>query len=130
MNRNETSIKLLPKSQFQDLDKDELPEEVSPYTKFYNMGLAPGNSDAPRLCRAGPRIPLLQKGDIVTKDISARPIPFILNTRRPSRRSSPTRSTRATSLLRRAGGLGEGSEDPSGNCAPRGSAPSPMRSSD
>ncbi|MEK6698673.1 MAG: HDIG domain-containing metalloprotein [Nitrospirota bacterium] len=69
-NRNETSIKLLPKSQFQDLDKDELPEEVSSYTKFYNMGLALVTAMLLAFVVL-PRIPLLQKGDIVTKDISA-----------------------------------------------------------
>ncbi len=66
--KNDTVIKLLPKIQASNADKDDLPAETGLFTKLYNIGLAVTTAALLTFVLL-PRIPLLQNGDITPRDI-------------------------------------------------------------
>ncbi len=70
-NRNDTtSVKLLPKTQNPDADREELPAGGVPVSSFFNAGIALVTAALLAFILL-PRIPVLEKGDLATRSITA-----------------------------------------------------------
>lgn len=69
-NKNKTSVKLLPKSQGQDADRDESFVGASSRRKMYNIGIAVVTALLLAFVLL-PRTPILEKGEVATRDITA-----------------------------------------------------------
>ncbi len=70
-NRNDTtSVKLLPKTQNPDADREELPAGGGPVSSFFNAGIALVTAALLAFILL-PRIPVLEKGDLATRSITA-----------------------------------------------------------
>ncbi|MDA8424329.1 MAG: HDIG domain-containing protein [Nitrospiraceae bacterium] len=67
---DKTSVKLLPKTQTQDADREELPAGGFPVSSFLNAGIALVTAALLAFILL-PRIPLLEKGDLATRSITA-----------------------------------------------------------
>lgn len=76
---NETIVKLLPKNQTQDADREERPAMTSPVPAFLNTCIALITSALLAFVLL-PRIPLLEKGDLATRTITA---PYALSLEYP-----------------------------------------------
>jgi membrane-associated HD superfamily phosphohydrolase len=72
LNKNETVIKLLPKTQIQaqDADEDDFVPGASHFIKLYAIGLALATAFLLAFVLL-PRVPVLQKGSLATRDIAA-----------------------------------------------------------
>jgi cyclic-di-AMP phosphodiesterase PgpH len=80
MNRkNDTIVKLLPKNQAPDADREERPAATSPVSTLLNVCIAVVTSALLAFVLL-PRIPLLEKGDLVTRTITA---PYALSIEYP-----------------------------------------------
>lgn len=69
-NKQETVLRLLPKTQIPEYEKDESPVEISHYIRLYNIGLAVITALLLTLVLL-PRFPFLKKGDTATRNIVA-----------------------------------------------------------
>ncbi len=67
---DKTSVKLLPKTQTPDADREELPAGGFPVSSFLNAGIALVTAALLAFILL-PRIPLLEKGDLATRSITA-----------------------------------------------------------
>ncbi len=68
--KSETVIRLLPKIQISDSDKEDAPQKPRIYARLINAGLALFTAAVLAIVLL-PRIPLLQKGDIASGEIAA-----------------------------------------------------------
>ncbi len=67
---DKTAVKLLPKTQTPDADREELPAARFPVSSFLNAGIALVTAALLAFILL-PRIPLLEKGDLATRSITA-----------------------------------------------------------